>query len=92
MTLMTDTTASTMWRTRSSLRNTIWRGAVFCIGKNTAGEIAEYTPKRTEKDQYIKEDAIQKVREEYPKFALESHTFDMHNRVKGKEACALLHL
>lgn len=60
-------------------------GAVFCIGKNTAGEIAEYTPEKDEKDQYIKEDAIHKVREEYPKFALESHTFDMHNRVKGKK-------
>lgn len=60
-------------------------GVAFCIGKNTSGETAEYTPLQDEKDQYIKQDVIEKTREEYPRFEFASHTFDMHNRVKGEK-------
>lgn len=60
-------------------------GTVFCIGRNTAGVTAEYTPEQDEGDQYIKEDVIEKVREEYPKFEFGSHTYDMHNRKKGQK-------
>lgn len=59
---------------------------VFCIGKNTEGEIDPYTPVEDgETNHYIRRDAIEKTREEYPRFEFESHTFDMHNRVDGKK-------
>ncbi|MBQ6400859.1 MAG: polysaccharide deacetylase family protein [Firmicutes bacterium] len=59
---------------------------VFCIGKNTAGVTDPYTEDPADKkNHYVREDVINKVRKEYPKFAFESHTYDMHNRVDGKK-------
>ena len=50
---------------------------LFCIGKNTYND--------TGNDKYyVNQDIIKKVREEYPKFSFESHTYDMHSRVDGK--------
>ena len=61
-------------------------GTVFCIGKNTAGVTDPFTPETDgEQNHYVRQDVIEKVREEYPRFEFESHTYDMHNRVDGKK-------
>ncbi len=56
---------------------------VFCIGKNLAGVTPEYNTDVNVND-YVREDVISKVREEYPRFYFESHTYNMHKRVDGK--------
>lgn len=53
-------------------------GTLFCIGKNT------FNTGKDNSATYVKEDVIEKVREEYPRFSFESHTYDMHERVDGK--------
>ena len=61
---------------------------VFCIGSKTEGKTRtkeEFDNPPEEKGTYVRTDVIQEVREEYPKFAFESHTWDMHTRVKGKK-------
>lgn len=59
---------------------------VFCIGKNTGGVTDPFTPEEDgDKNHYVREDVIEQVRIDYPKFSFESHTFDMHNRVDGKK-------
>ena len=57
---------------------------LFCIGKNTDG-VTDPFHGSGEKNYYVKQDVIEKVRKEYPRFEFESHTFDMHNRVHGKK-------
>lgn len=59
---------------------------VFCIGKNTAGVTDPFIEDPSDKkNHYAREDVIKKMRREYPKFAFESHTYDMHNRVNGRK-------
>ena len=59
---------------------------MFLIGKNIEETTHAYTPKEDgEQNHYVGKDVIDKVREEYPRFEFESHTYDMHNRVNGKE-------
>lgn len=59
---------------------------MFLIGKNTEDVTAPYTPKEDgDQNHYVGKDVIDQVREEYPRFEFESHTYDMHNRVGGKE-------
>ena len=60
-------------------------GTVFCIGRNILEDTPEYDPDKEDADHYIGEDVINSVREEYPRFEFESHTYDMHNRIKGKK-------
>ena len=57
---------------------------VFCIGKNSEGVTDEFDPDAP-KDHYVRQDVIEKMRTEYPRFSFESHTYDMHNRVDGKK-------
>ena len=57
---------------------------VFCVGKHNGTPTAEYDPV-TEKDYYVGQDVVDKVREEYPRFCFESHTYDMHARVDGEK-------
>lgn len=58
---------------------------VFCIGHHIVEETptAEWSTE-LEPNHYIGEDKIAEIREEYPAFALESHSFDMHRKKKGK--------
>ena len=56
---------------------------LFCIGKNTAGVTPEFNTDVDATD-YVRKDVIDKVREEYPRFYFESHTYNMHTRVDGK--------
>lgn len=56
---------------------------VFCIGKNTAGVTDSFEGRNDDKNHYIRMDVIEKTRKEYPKFAFESHTYDMHSRIDG---------
>lgn len=56
---------------------------VFCIGEKTEEVTADFDPDDRQ-DHYIGRDVIEKVRAEYPRFTFESHTYDMHSRVKGK--------
>ena len=55
---------------------------VFCIGHHIEDITPEWDPNETE-DHHIGADVIEKVRKEYPKFELESHTFDMHRKIDG---------
>lgn len=56
---------------------------VFCIGHHTEDVTAEWDPQAGE-DHYVGADVIEKVREEYPEFSFESHTFDMHRKIGGE--------
>ena len=56
---------------------------VFCIGHHIEDVTPEFDPNETE-DHHIGVDVIQKLKEEYPRFSFESHTFDMHRKVDGK--------
>ena len=56
---------------------------VFCIGHHTGEPTAEWD-ENADEDHYVGYDVIKKVREEYPKFSFESHTYDMHRKVDGK--------
>lgn len=59
---------------------------MFLIGKNIEDVTHPYTPEEDgEKNHYVGKDVIDQVRAEYPKFEFESHTYDMHSRVDGKE-------
>ncbi len=59
---------------------------MFLIGKNIEDETHPYTPEEDgEQNHYVGKDVIDQVREDYPKFEFESHTFAMHNRVGGEE-------
>ena len=59
---------------------------MFLIGKNIEDTTHPYTPVEDgEQNHYVGKDVIEKVRAEYPRFEFESHTYDMHNRVDGKE-------
>ena len=59
---------------------------MFLIGDNTEDVTHPYTPDEDgDKNHYVGKDVIDQVREEYPRFEFESHTYDMHNRVDGKE-------
>ena len=57
---------------------------VFCIGKNINNTTDPFDP-TDRKDHYIGKDVIEMMREEYPRFTFESHTFDLHRRRKGKK-------
>lgn len=59
-------------------------GTVFCIGEKTGDTTQPFNDDPlAEKDYYVGFDKIKEVREDYPKFAFESHTYNMHKRVKG---------
>ena len=56
---------------------------VFCIGHHIDDVTAEWD-ENAGKDHYIGADVIEKMRQEYPRFSFESHTFDMHRKIDGK--------
>jgi len=56
---------------------------VFCIGHHIDETTAEWDPHASE-DHYIGADVIRKMREEYPRFRFESHTFDMHRKIDNE--------
>ena len=58
---------------------------VFLIGKNIGDTTTPFEGRDEEKSYYVGWDVIQKVREEYPRFSFESHTYDMHSRVDGEK-------
>ena len=60
-------------------------GTIFCIGRNIKDKTPDYDPDKDDADHYIGTDVIEKVRKEYPKFEFQSHTFNMHNRIKGEK-------
>jgi len=84
MITMDDGFAGTYYIGYPTIKKYDMAATVFCIGKHVAGKIEEFQPYDTEKGHYVKQDVIAKVREEYPRFSFESHTYDMHNRVDGK--------
>ena len=53
---------------------------VFCIGHHIDEITAEWDPNETE-DHYICADVIEEMRQEYPRFSFESHTFNMHKEI-----------
>ena len=53
---------------------------VFCIGHHIDEVTAEWDPNETE-DHYICADVIEEMRQEYPRFSFESHTFNMHKEI-----------
>ena len=57
---------------------------VFCIGEKTGETTQPFDDDPlAEKDYYVGYDKIKEVRQDYPRFAFESHTYDMHKRHKG---------
>ena len=57
---------------------------LFCVGKHIGEKTDEFDPD----DPYacrVGMDAIEKVRNEYPDFEFESHTYDMHTRINGRK-------
>ena len=56
---------------------------VFCIGHHIEAVTPEWDPDDRE-DHHIGADLIEGMREEYPRFAFESHTFDMHRKIDGE--------
>lgn len=56
---------------------------VFCIGHLIDDTTAEWDPE-DKQDHYVGMDVINRVREEYPRFGFESHTFNMHKKIDGK--------
>ena len=56
---------------------------LFCVGDKIPEETVAYDPD-SEKTHFVGMDVIEKIKEEYPRFCFESHTYDMHHRVDGK--------
>ncbi len=56
---------------------------VFCIGHHIEDVTPEWDPDDRE-DHHIGADLIESMPKEYPKFAFESHTFDMHRKIDGE--------
>ena len=56
----------------------------FCIGHHIKDETEDFDPD-AEEEYHIGKDVIDSVREEYPRFSFESHTYEMHTRVDGRK-------
>lgn len=58
---------------------------VFIRGRLIRNTTDEFDYSDNVKNHYMGKDVIDEIRRDYPKFELESHTFDMHDKVDGEK-------